>query len=276
MLLNSFAIISLGAGSQALAFNRPTCTTEYGFTSRSPVPTSDKTFHFTTTFTESVILVTKTVTSGTSTVPTASGFTPVLLETTSVTPGFPSCLPTSSSAMNAHSPAPSIYPTSVICTTSSTLTVTKTATKGHVATTATSTTTTIVPAATFYAACSADNIVDQGRGAGYGHAIEFETFGCGNGNYNTTEIVNSTAYDCCVACQTSPLCAFSTLATYYGENPPVEPNCFLSVQRDGVCDGSMSSGPAEYYYDPGSDAGPGQGFIVSNGACGQIVWGGSP
>ena len=276
MLLNSFTIVYLGVMSQALAANNPTCTTQYGSTSESPVPTSTKTLHFTTTLTESVVQVTKTITSGTSTVPTPNGFTPILSETTSVSPGFPSCLPSNNAAVSAHGHPPSCYPAFVICTTSSTLSVTKTATKGHAVTTVTSTTTTIVPAATFYAACGADNIVDQGQGAGYGHAIEFETFGCGAGNYNMTEIVNSTAYDCCVACQTTDLCAFSSLSTYYGENPPVEPNCFLSIPHNGLCDGGMSSGPAEYYYDPGSSAGPGQGFIVSNGACGQVVWGGSP
>lgn len=255
---------------KVLAATPPSCTTHYCSTSKSPVPTSTKTSTVSTTLTESITYVTQTVSSGTTTIPTSNGFTPILSETTSVASGPP----VANAAVVNTQHAPTSYPASVICSTTTTLTITKTATKGHAATTITSTTTVNVPVATFYAACDANNIVDQGKGAGSGRAIEFETFA--NSNYTTTEIVNSTAYDCCVACQTTFPCAFSSLSTYYGFQPPIEPNCFLMADGGGTCDGGRSIGPAEYYFDPTNpSAEPGQGFIVSNGACGQILYGGA-
>lgn len=248
----------------------PSCTTQLGSTSKSPVPTSTKTSTVTTTLIESVVHVTTTASSGTTTILTPKGFTPILSETTSVPPGFPDV---AAAAINAKS-SPISYPVAVLCSTTTTVTVTKTTTKGRAATTITSTTTLNVPAATFYAACDADNIVDQGKGSGAGRAIRFETFA--HSNYTTTEIVNSTAYDCCVACQTTYPCAFSSLFTFYGFDPPMEPVCSLMADGGGACDGSRSIGPAEYFFDPADPTKePGQGFIVSNGACGQIVYGGA-
>lgn len=267
--LSLFALI-LTTSSQILAATTPTCTTHYGSSSKSPIPTTTKTSTLTTTLTESIVYVTTTVSSGTTTVPTSNGFTPILLENTSIAPGPPA----DAAAVNAQQAAKS-YPASVVCSTTTRLTITKTATAGRAATTVTSTTTVTAPAATFYAACDADNIVAQGKGLGAGSAIEFATYGP-QGNYTFTEIVNTTAYACCVACQTTYPCAFSQLSTYYGFVPQPAPNCFLAFDGGGGCDGGRSIGPAEYYYDPANPtAGPGQGFIFSNGACGQIIYGGA-
>lgn len=101
------------------------------------------------------------------------------------------------------------------------------------------------------------------------------TAGDGPALYNSTTIENSTAYDCCVSCLTTYPCAFSILFTNYGSENPLQ--CALDFRLDGVCDGAHSVGPAEYYYevDPGEPTlQPGQGLIVSNGACGQIIYGG--
>ncbi|CAF9941610.1 hypothetical protein IMSHALPRED_002812 [Imshaugia aleurites] len=221
----------------------------------------------TTTLTESIIYVTETVTSGTTTIPTPNGFTPILSETTSVSLEVDAV---GGAVINAQH-ATTSYPASVICSTTTSITITKTATTGHAATTITSTTTVNVAAATFYAACDSNNIVDQGSGVGSGHAIEFTTVG--NGNYTSTIVANSSAYDCCVSCQTTYPCAFSILFTNYGDENPLE--CALEFEVDGTCDGGISVGPAEYYYDPGDPSSePGQVLIVSNGACGQIVYGG--
>lgn len=251
---------------RVLAATTPTCTTQYGSTSKSSVSTSSKTSTLTTTLTESIVYVTQTVTSGVTTIPTPNGFTPILSETTSV-----SLRPQVAGAIivNAQG-SPSSYPASVICSTTTSLTITKTVTKGHVATTVTSTTTTTVPASTFYAACDSNNIIDQGSGVGSGRAVQFTTVG--NGNYTSTSVANSTAYDCCVSCLTTYPCAFSILFTNYDTENPLA--CVLEYNADGSCDGSMSIGPAEYYYDPGDPAEPGQNLIVSNGACGQIIYGG--
>ena len=268
-MLSSFFIptLILLAPISVLATTTPTCTTQYGSTSKSPIPTSTRTSTHTTTLTESIIYVTETVTSGTTTIPTPSGFTPILSETTSVTLQVEVA---NGVVINAQQ-APTSFPASVICSTTTSLTITKTATTGRAATTITSTTTVNVPAATFYAACDSNNIVDQGSGVGSGRAIQFTTVG--DGNYTSTSIANSSAYDCCVSCQTTYPCAFSLLFTNYGDENPL--GCALEFLADGACNGGISVGPAEYYYDPGDlSAEPGQGLIVSNGACGQIIYGG--
>lgn len=108
-------------------------------------------------------------------------------------------------------------------------------------------------AATFYAACNADNIVAQGKGPGAGSAIEFGTYGPQR-NYTFTEIVNTTAYACCVAYQTTYPCMSSKLSTYYRFVPQPAPNCFLAFDGGGGCDEGRSIEPAEYYYDPTNPA----------------------
>ena len=200
--------------------------------------------------------------SGTTTISTPKGFTPILSETISVTLQVQAA---NAAGINPQQPASS-YPASVICSTTTSITVTKTATTGRAAT-ITSTTTVNVPAATFYAACDSN----KGSGVGSGHAVQFTTVG--NGNYISTSIANSSPYDCSVSCLTAYPCAFSILFSNYGDTNPL--GCALEFEADGTCDGSRSVGPVEYYYDPGDlSAEPGQGLIVSNGACGQIIYGG--
>ncbi len=95
----------------------------------------------------------------------------------------------------------------------------------------------------------------------------------GTAAYNSTTVFNSSAYDCCVSCLTTYPCAYSILFTNYGDDNPLA--CALEFRQDGVCDGGFSLGPAEYYYDPRDlSEQPGQGLFVSNGACGQIIYGG--
>ncbi|KAM0799067.1 hypothetical protein BDR22DRAFT_911587 [Usnea florida] len=263
----SMLVVLLLAPVPIFAAIASTCTTRYGSISKSPIPTSTTTSTHITTVTQRIVYVTVTASSGTTTISTPKGFTPILSETTSITLQVQAA---NAAENNAQQPASS-YPASVICSTTTSVTVTKTATTGRAATTITSTTTTNVPAATFYAACDSNNIIDQGSGVGSGHAVQFTTVG--NGNYTSTSIANSSAYDCCVSCLTTYPCAFSILFTNYGDENPL--GCALEFEADGTCDGSRSAGPAEYYYDPGDlSAEPGQGLIVSNGACGQIIYGG--
>ena len=243
----------------------PYCTTYYGSTSVSSLKTSFAVSTLTTTITQSVVYATTTVTTGITTIPTPSGFTPIFSETTSVSLEI--------LVANAATADPSTsYPASVDCTATYTTTITKTPTAGQQAgTTVTSFLSTVtVPATTFYAACDSNNIVDQGFGVGAGHAISF--FAAHDYPYNSSLISNSSASDCCVSCLTSYLCSWSVLFTNYGSENPLE--CTLYFREDGICDGGFSAGPAENYYDPDSTAQPGQELIVSNGACGQIIYGG--
>ncbi len=256
-----FALINI------LAAGSPVCTTYYGSTSKSIIGTTTKVYVTTTTVTESIVSTTTTVSSGTLTIPTPKGFTPILSETTSIS--LQAFAANGAAAVTA-SQSPTSYPTSVTCTSHSTSTIIITATAGQsVGNTVTSTSTVTVPSATFYAACDANNIIVQGKGVGAGTGLQMVTAGDGPALYNETTIQNSTAYDCCVSCLTTYPCAFSILFNQL--------QCVLDFRLDGVCDGAHSVGPAEYYYDvnPGGPTiQPGQGLIVSNGACGQIIFGG--
>ena len=259
-----------------LAATTPICSTSYGTTSKDFTRTFFTFVTRTTTVTASVIYATTTVSSGITTIPTPAGFTPVLAETTSVSLQVQAV----NAAAAAQKPTTTSYVELVSCTSTVTSTITQIASgKQRAQTTVTSyAATATVPATTFYAACDSNNIVDQGNNVGAGHAIQFTTIGDGAGPnpYNSslaTDVFNSSASGCCVSCQTTPGCAFSVLYTNYDTTNPL--TCSLYFRADGVCDGSFSPGPAEYFYDP-HDLGtqPGQNLIVSNGPCGQIIYGG--
>ncbi|MCJ1275202.1 hypothetical protein MMC21_003003 [Puttea exsequens] len=259
-----------------------TCTTQYVSTSTKPVPTYTTIITLTTTLTESITTVTKTKSSGTVTVPSPNGFTPILYETTVNPPGPPAAKTANAVANLAatHQAIPS-YPATVFCSTSTTKTVTKTLTSSNnnkaAGTTSTKTSTTTVPAATSYYACQADNLVDQGLGSGYNHAIEFLTYGGGGQMpYNQSCIIGTpSAYDCCVQCANTFPCTFAYWTPFFGADPPEDPQCCLFAYVDGGCDGGRSIGPAEFYYDPSSPNEAGEGFTVMNGQCGEILYGGA-
>ncbi|KAI4142742.1 MAG: hypothetical protein L6R39_004819 [Caloplaca ligustica] len=222
------------------------------------------------------LTITSTISSGTSTIPTSSGFTPVLSETYSVSlhanrrrqvpsqsisPMVVSVNPQGQVATSA-----SELPQSIICgptwTPSSTLTV-----PSYCPTHSTVTTTTTATVATsiIYDACSSDNLVNQGFGKGVGYGINSLTF------YNVTSntgIDVSTATECCAACQMLG-CAYGGFLA----NPPF-PYCELYFQDH--CDPRAWLGNT-FAYNPDivGHLPPDLGFTVFNGPCGQIVYGGS-
>lgn len=108
------------------------------------------------------------------------------------------------------------------------------------------------PVATFYAACSSDNIVESANGNNGIDALDF-------GDASISSIDASSSLDCCVACQKADNCGFSTFG--YG-------TCYLGI-TNGTCDGSNSHN-ALFKTSPSA----GKGYAISNGACGQIANGG--
>ena len=268
-MLPSFRVLALilfASIGNTLVGAQPVCTTYYGPNSTSIIGTTTKVYITTTTVTESFVYTTTTVSSGITTIPTPKGFTPILSETTSISL---QAFAVNGAAAATPPQTPTSYPTSVTCTSHSTSTIILTATAGHSAqATTTSVSTVIVPATTFHAACDADNIVDQGKGVGAGYGIEMVQGGPGPQQYNATEVHNSSASACCVSCITTYPCAFSMLFVN-------SETCVLNFRLDGVCDGGFSPGPTEYFYPlhlPSLQSG--QGLIVSNGACGQVIYGG--
>ena len=262
-----------------LVFADKSCSTYKGPTSVKPVPTYTTAFTVTTTETEFITTVYKTKSKGTATVLTSPGFTPVVSETCTPPPGLSNAQssgcqrPTNNAALAA---AATSYPQSVICTTTTTKTKTQTITNPHkvAATTTTVTSTVQVPAATYYAACGPDNVVNHGLGADSNKGIvDFLTFG--SAPYTNQYLGIQTPYDCCVACQTTDGCKLSILSTFYGSNPPTDPACNLWFDNSSPCDGSYSPGPFEFYTDANNPRTPDQSLeYVSNGPCGEILYGG--
>lgn len=261
------------------------CNTLYHWTSTSQIEATTYTSTTTSTSTKNTFYVTSTITSGTATIPTPDGFTPIIAESIYVSSLLPYTSQLLPRSPQVKTPVPdhvvtldndghptysgTLHPVKVICTSQATRTRTTTMHIGSHArstTTVTRTTTAIVPASTVYAACASDNIAYQGLGDGAGRAINEVTY------YNSsgfTDITAITPYDCCVACQTIPGCAFSA----WNFNLPF-PGCDLSFVTQ--CDGSTWGGSYFTYQTP--DQGNytvEQGFWMSNGACGQVVYGGA-
>lgn len=229
----------------------------------------------TTTITETISY------PGTLTVPTPSGFTPILSEGTSITlrPNTQSDFqsPPTDVAFRVFYNTTStkttgtVTPESINCTWQSK--TTKTPDSASVPTCSflepsTYTETTTVATATNYAACDADNLIDRGFGKGAGRGIISLTFRNRTLAYSTT---TGSAYDCCVVCQLTSGCAYS----YWWPSPQLDKSaCTLNFQN--TCDGSLWLG-TQFQYDTFEvgGRGAGEGFAVSNGACGQIVYAGA-
>ncbi|KAI4131371.1 MAG: hypothetical protein LQ338_001256 [Usnochroma carphineum] len=224
------------------------------------------------------LTITSAVTSGTSTVTTSPGFTPILSEAYSVSFNLnrrrqlPSqSLDTVVVSLNAQGQATtsaSELPQSMICgpgITSSPSTLTL-PTNCPAMSTVTTTTTATVATSTIYDACSSNNLVNQGFGKGVDHGIS--SLLLHNVSSTTDTIDATTAYDCCVACQ--------MLGCAYGgflENPP-NPYCELYFQES--CDpGTWLGSTFNYNADIVGALPPRLGYTVFNGPCGQIVYGGS-
>ncbi|RFN54956.1 hypothetical protein FIE12Z_803 [Fusarium flagelliforme] len=122
-------------------------------------------------------------------------------------------------------------------------------------TTLTETQTSVAPTATFYAACASNNIIGAANG---NHGIVAITY---NDRGSSNQVIGSsarTAYDCCVACQTTTNCISTD---FY---PPLN-TCSLVIAPTCNPGSTFSTG-----YQTGSSRNPGSGFIVSNGPCGRI------
>ncbi|KAL8869087.1 MAG: hypothetical protein Q9174_004532 [Haloplaca sp. 1 TL-2023] len=223
------------------------------------------------------VTITSTITSGSSTVPTSSGFTPILSETASVTlnPNRRRQLPSkdldplvvSIDSQGQVTTSASDFPNSLVCgpvTASPTSTPTIPSNCPSFST-VTTTVTTTVPSDVAYDACASNNLVNEGFGKGKNHGLDKLSF------YNVTSNTGLdvlSAYDCCAACQ--------MLGCSYGgflANPPF-PYCELYFQEE--CDGSLWLGNTfTYNADLVGNLPTDRGFTVFNGPCGQIVYGGS-
>ena len=57
----------------------------------------------------------------------------------------------------------------------------------------------------------------------------------------------TSAYDCCVLCQTTPLCAWGYLQVGFGTSTPLpEPLCVLETAVGGGCNGAVDFGDAYF------------------------------
>lgn len=113
--------------------------------------------------------------------------------------------------------------------------------------TATRTIEVIQPAATFYAACASNNIVNTVNGQGIINAFYDVT----NGD-DVQRLSATTPYDCCVICINTPKCG----GTFYGFG-----QCILQIQVEEVC--SQSNRAFDLLLSSGTDV------FVSNGLCGE-------
>ncbi|KAJ4246304.1 hypothetical protein NW762_013655 [Fusarium torreyae] len=125
-------------------------------------------------------------------------------------------------------------------------------------TTSTETQTSIAPSATFYAACDSNNVVGAANG---NKGIDRIQYNSGQTRNQVSRNSARTAYDCCVACQTTANCVFTDFSFS---------DCELIIATS--CDPSNSFGTS---YLTSGLFGAGQAFFVSNGACGRVPNGGS-
>lgn len=225
------------------------------------------------------VTITSTIKSGTTTVPTSPGFTPILSETYSVSfkPNRRRQLPShaidpifvSLDSQGQVTTSASESPQSMICgpdtaPSSPTLSIPTSCTVPVL----TTTTITTVAAFSSYDACAAENLVNQGFDKGTGHGLNLLTL------YNVTSntgIDVSTPYDCCVACQMLG-CAYGGYLGTPHNVFPYTPYCYLYFQDR--CDPKEWVGNT-FTDDPDAVMPPSLGFTVFNGPCGQIVYGGS-
>ncbi|KAL8919529.1 MAG: hypothetical protein Q9208_006721 [Pyrenodesmia sp. 3 TL-2023] len=225
------------------------------------------------------VTITETITTpGVSTVPTSQGFTPILSETYSVSlnPYRRRQLPSPSVNVAVVSVDPqghfttsgSSLPHSMICgpATSSPSSTPTIPTNCPIVPTLTLTTSTTVAASTVYDACASENLVDQGFGKGKDHGISGLVLK--DVNAYTDTINATTAYDCCVACQ--------TLGCAYGEFLANEPYPYCELYFQDKCEPRTWLGSTfQYNADVVGQLPPSLGYTVFNGPCGQIVYGGS-
>ncbi|CAG7558081.1 unnamed protein product [Fusarium equiseti] len=122
-------------------------------------------------------------------------------------------------------------------------------------TTLTETQTSVAPTATVYAACASNNIIGAANG---NHGIVAITYNDGGSSNQVAGSSARTAYDCCVACQTTTNCIWT-------EFFPPGNSCTLVIAPTCSPESTFSTG-----YKTGSSRNPGSGFIVSNGPCGRI------
>ncbi|PTD10389.1 hypothetical protein FCULG_00007661 [Fusarium culmorum] len=120
-------------------------------------------------------------------------------------------------------------------------------------TTLTETQTSVAPSAAFYAACASNNLVSAANG---NHGIDSINFNDGTSNNDIIEIGTSSAYKCCVACQTTSNCIFSDFA--FG-------GCQLVIGSS--CSPAATFGTS---YQTNSNVPADRGVIISNGPCGRI------
>ncbi|RBR13521.1 uncharacterized protein FIESC28_08149 [Fusarium coffeatum] len=139
----------------------------------------------------------------------------------------------------------------VSATETATETTTTTSTRTD-STTLTETQTSVAPTATVYAACASNNIIGAANGNRGINAIIVNDQGSNN------QVINvgaRSAYDCCVACQTTTNCIGAVSSS----------SCILIIAPTCSPGSTFSTG---YQTNPSRD--PGSGFIVSNGFCGRI------
>ncbi|KAL9615106.1 MAG: hypothetical protein Q9167_000424 [Letrouitia subvulpina] len=238
--------------------------------SYGPEPTHCGRIHPTTTITVT------TATDGTSTVKTPLGFTPIRSVTNSLTPH-------PYHRRNEATPAPADYqiwghkddsvpepgnyapkddpygwqheqPTpdpawNHLCPSVSTVTKTVTA---------------VIARASYYEACGADNTIGA-VGPNNDYSITVVDIDYQRISNRTTQA--SDGYECCVACQLSQGCLFSRIGGSPGQ-------CYVYFdEQRAECNGGKWCG-STYGYNPAHNLGPDNGYIVSNGPCGQLVYAG--
>ncbi|CAF9919868.1 MAG: hypothetical protein ALECFALPRED_001326 [Alectoria fallacina] len=149
------------------------------------------------------------------------------------------------------------YPVDASTTLTFSTTITVPTTNVNPAVTSTASTTLTVsytpPEATYYAACD-PSINQVSSFDGYG----IDNYAYSSGTFNLYGDGSTDPYDCCVACIT-------------------DPNCGASVDADGLCElfypSATCAGPNNFagYYLGGEsqDVPAGEGFVVSDGNCGQ-------
>ncbi|KAL9618235.1 MAG: hypothetical protein Q9160_007005 [Pyrenula sp. 1 TL-2023] len=171
--------------------------------------------------------------------------------TTTLSPSTQTTTSTVKTSVTVKSTPPDVTTTSTV-TTFITLVATTTATT-TTTTTSTVTQTVEVPGATSYAACAANNVVNSANGGQGIYAISLT-----NQALTFVSTTASSAYDCCVQCETTSQNCVGSFFYYISD-------CMLIVQTScmpGAFTGaSFGTGPFP----------PDGGFTISNGPCGAIA-----
>ncbi|THY31589.1 hypothetical protein D6C99_10460 [Aureobasidium pullulans] len=131
-------------------------------------------------------------------------------------------------------------------TTTTTITVTPSTT-----TTTTTTITVLQPTATVFAQCAANNLIGSVNGAGF--------YGAGADNYATADAPSAT--DCCNICANTASCEGFA---YYG-------TCYILYASNDGC----FPGQSRAVFYAGGGIGPGDGYVIGNGQCGEYSNGSS-